>query len=509
MLEHSVSDEAEVVHAAEHHPIPYDENLLERARTQWQFGDWASLAKLDRDTLQHHPDRARLALLAVAGHTQQGDTQAARQFTRLAHDWGCSKKLISQILIAGVHNTLGRAAATTGEGLRALQHFETAIALGAPGNDIRLLTQARLGEQLAQLGLSVPPKHLAASTIKRQPANPFDFHNGSVRYVVPPTLTLDDADPAFADYSLLTEQFLKQLCARLQNGEESERQSALSDISDCLQNIAKDPKSLPIAMTGLTAHGQTFTFVHVAGDHIPRKIAEEERFYESKFLDLLRMFHDPGGLIIDGGANIGNHTIYFAKALEAEVIAIEPEPHNAICLAINVVLNNISDHVRLVRYALGQTPGMITLQMNVEANFGSFTGKADANPNSTRVGDAMQVQVPMITLDTALAEVVADKRISILKLDVEGMEVEALCGADKLIQTKLPLIAVECFSYADLTRVETQLMQYDYFPIEFANFTPTFIFVSRNNPFHLTRLADYLRTSAVERAMTKKGFGLR
>ena len=134
--------------------VPYDENLLERARTQWQFGDWASLIKLERETLQHHPDRAKLALLAAAGHMQQGEMSVARQFTRLAQDWGCSKKLVSQILIAGVHNSLGRAAAINGEGQRALQHFESAIAAGAPASEIRLLTQARLGKQLAQLGLS-------------------------------------------------------------------------------------------------------------------------------------------------------------------------------------------------------------------------------------------------------------------------------------------------------------------------------------------------------------------
>jgi hypothetical protein len=66
--------------------VPYDETLLERARTQWQFGDWPSLAALTRDTLQHHPDRAKLALLAAAGHQQLGDTAAAQQFTHLAQD---------------------------------------------------------------------------------------------------------------------------------------------------------------------------------------------------------------------------------------------------------------------------------------------------------------------------------------------------------------------------------------------------------------------------------------
>lgn len=134
--------------------VPYDENLLERARTQWQFGDWPSLDRLDRDALQHHPDRAKLALLAAAGRMQQGDNAAAREFTRLAQDWGCSRRLISQILIAGVHNTLGRAAASSGQETRALRHFESAISIGAPASAIRLLARARAREQLEQLGLT-------------------------------------------------------------------------------------------------------------------------------------------------------------------------------------------------------------------------------------------------------------------------------------------------------------------------------------------------------------------
>lgn len=153
----TIADESEIIHQTRHHKsgfVAYDENLLERARTQWQFGDWESLMKLDRETLQHHPDRAKLALLATAGHMQQGDIQVARQFIRLAQDWGCSKKLISQILIAGVHNSLGRAAAVNGERQRAMQHFENAIAAGSPLGEVRLLTQARLGEQLNQLGIS-------------------------------------------------------------------------------------------------------------------------------------------------------------------------------------------------------------------------------------------------------------------------------------------------------------------------------------------------------------------
>lgn len=131
----------------------YDEDLYERARTQWQFGDWGSLAAVTYESLQQHPDRAKLALMVAAGHLQSRNANAARQFIRLARDWGCSKKLIAQILVAGVHNSLGRAAALGGQMPRALKHFNQSVATGTPASDIRLIGQARVTEQLAQLGL--------------------------------------------------------------------------------------------------------------------------------------------------------------------------------------------------------------------------------------------------------------------------------------------------------------------------------------------------------------------
>lgn len=163
--------------------VPYDENLLERSRTQWQFGDWESLARLEREILQHHPDRAKLALLAAAGHQQLGNMAAARQFTRLAQDWGCSKKLVSQILIAGMHNTLGRVAVITNQESRAFQHFGNTIALGMPGADVRLLTQARITQQISQLGLTHSRQHqhelgtLLPDNLKSSSSVPADFAN--------------------------------------------------------------------------------------------------------------------------------------------------------------------------------------------------------------------------------------------------------------------------------------------------------------------------------------------
>jgi len=135
------------------HLAPYDEHLLERSRTQWQLGDWANLAALSQATLQHPPDRAELALLGAAAE--------ARQYTRHAIDWRCSKRLVRQILKAGVHNTLGRVVAVSGQEQCALQHFQASLQVGAPQSDVRLLAQARVSQQFSQLGLSAPAPQMS------------------------------------------------------------------------------------------------------------------------------------------------------------------------------------------------------------------------------------------------------------------------------------------------------------------------------------------------------------
>lgn len=126
----------------------YDKHLFERARTQWQFGDWESLARIERESLNHHPQRASLALLAAAGHQQSGNTEATREFTRLAKEWGASRKMISQVLIAGVYNTLGKASALCGQQQRAIGHFKESLNTSGDEGDIRLLSQARAEQQV-------------------------------------------------------------------------------------------------------------------------------------------------------------------------------------------------------------------------------------------------------------------------------------------------------------------------------------------------------------------------
>jgi hypothetical protein len=68
-----------------------------------------------RESLQHYPECARPAVLVAAGHGQRGNQEKLQQFIRLAQDWGCLCRLINQVLISGVQNSLGLASLVVGQ----------------------------------------------------------------------------------------------------------------------------------------------------------------------------------------------------------------------------------------------------------------------------------------------------------------------------------------------------------------------------------------------------------
>ena len=136
--------------------LPLDETLLERANTLWQFGDWEGLAEIELDALHHHPDRAKLALLAAEGHLQLGQVQEARTLLKEAQAWGVAPKTVHRVLIAGVYNSLGKASFLKGEVNQAMDHFATSVRVALPGTEHRLSTKARALQQVEQLVAAAP-----------------------------------------------------------------------------------------------------------------------------------------------------------------------------------------------------------------------------------------------------------------------------------------------------------------------------------------------------------------
>ncbi len=109
--------------------LPHHKEVVEfsQAKTFWLFGEWHRLVELENEDVQKHPERAIIALLIASAHQQQDDHDRARSWVKQALNWGCPPRSVAQILVAGVHNTLGRIAALHEDSERVEKHFKNAI----------------------------------------------------------------------------------------------------------------------------------------------------------------------------------------------------------------------------------------------------------------------------------------------------------------------------------------------------------------------------------------------
>lgn len=146
----------------------------------------------------------------------------------------------------------------------------------------------------------------------------------------------------------------------------------------------------------------------------------------------------PGAVILDVGANIGVTAVTAYRAAEARrYIAVEPSPRAFACLQRTGEANYIAGFTP-VQCALGAEPGVIGLH---ERGYlaGSFTDE-DAPLLVTRS-----------TVDL-LAEDLALDALDLIKIDVEGREMEVLAGATRTLARFRPTIVME-FSCYTLTTV--------------------------------------------------------
>jgi len=126
--------------------------LLSQARMQWQFAEWERLCQLDLLHIEHHPDRAELALLAGCAALQLGVQEKAATYVKAARGWGCDERLMFQLLISGVHNSMGRYHGLKGNNQKA----EKMLQLGGVGlgGDATLISEIRRSKERSRLGIS-------------------------------------------------------------------------------------------------------------------------------------------------------------------------------------------------------------------------------------------------------------------------------------------------------------------------------------------------------------------
>ena len=164
-------------------------------------------------------------------------------------------------------------------------------------------------------------------------------------------------------------------------------------------------------------------------DLIQNRLAREQ-FFELKELTETLLVLPRNARIFDVGTNIGNHALFFSQIGNAKhVHCFEPSPLIADLLQTNFHLNEIaSERYSVERIGVGAEPARASYDHVDPTNLGATSIKQDSNGDLEI--DSLDNRFPRTTVD-------------LLKIDVEGMEMEVLAGAKGLIERNRPVLLIE------------------------------------------------------------------
>ncbi|MDO8878643.1 MAG: FkbM family methyltransferase, partial [Pseudolabrys sp.] len=132
------------------------------------------------------------------------------------------------------------------------------------------------------------------------------------------------------------------------------------------------------------------------------------------------------GIVVDVGANLGWHVLHAAQFPKVDtVVGFEPDPFNAWLLDRNLAVNKV-DKAVVSACAVGARNGIARLFRYRSTNFGRHTLLTDYGYGSRLV--------PLVDLDSALDALgLGERRVLVLKIDVEGYEPAVIEGAARLL----------------------------------------------------------------------------
>jgi FkbM family methyltransferase len=161
-------------------------------------------------------------------------------------------------------------------------------------------------------------------------------------------------------------------------------------------------------------------------------------------LGLRRKHHGNGVVAIDCGANIGVHTIEWAIAMTGwgSVLSIEAQERIYYALAGNIAINNCFNAVA-VHGAVSSESGILKIpnpNYFVPSSFGSL--ELRQREGNEFIGQPIDYENTVTVRKLALDEF-GLPRVDLIKIDIEGMELEALEGARQTIDQSRPIMLIE------------------------------------------------------------------
>lgn len=232
---------------------------------------------------------------------------------------------------------------------------------------------------------------------------------------------------------------------------------------------------MPENVFELSAHGISYRMLlpNADTDYIQRKLATEHVPYELPMLEDMRARLSTGDLVVDAGANIGNHTMYLAAVVGCEVLAFEPNAELAGALRTSLQINTLADKVTVHELGLGRHASRGHFVKAIPDNLGA---------QSIASGDG---PLEISTLDS----IAFPARVKAIKIDVEGMEIDVLEGAAATIERDRPAMYVECADQVSFREVHQWMTARNYAYWDTFNATPTHLFLPNEQTSIDQRLA--------------------
>ena len=162
---------------------------------------------------------------------------------------------------------------------------------------------------------------------------------------------------------------------------------------------------------------------------------------ERSVYEFLRATILPGMTVLDVGANIGVFSLLMARwtTPQGKVFAFEPSPHAFSALEDHVDLNGVHDIVQPVQTAISDHCG------TADFYWLPFNGESTLSSSHSRLPEATVTQVPVTTID----EFCTTHRVApqLIKVDIEGFELQALQGACETVRHAQPIFVVEMHTH--------------------------------------------------------------
>jgi FkbM family methyltransferase len=165
---------------------------------------------------------------------------------------------------------------------------------------------------------------------------------------------------------------------------------------------------------------------------------------EARFVELLRgLLQERPGAVLDVGANIGRFLLYVA-AIDREIKYFGFDVHSACVSYIDrvIALNGLSES-RALAVGLSDHDGIMTLRTGGDDDVAaSVIGKFYEQARFDRAYPVCVMQGDTVVGDLATGA------ISLVKIDVEGGELEVVRGLEHTLRKYRPSIVVEVAPYA-------------------------------------------------------------